>query len=485
MKEKKKKLIKTSIGAGIAGVLLLLMVIPNISSASSKPTVTVAEVEKGDIEQTISTSGTVSSGQVKTYFSPINVEIGAIYVAAGESVSRGNPVLVYEEEALAQEKDRASLQLQANQGSYQNSIGKNQDSLGDLQEAETNLAVLEQQITDIDNYIKELQKKVDDKKAALAHEGSLLQISLIDWADQPDSDEYQNLQKLVQRNNYEQANNAEIRAWQEEIARYTEMLNNCKEDKAEMKSQKSAAESSRLSQGSQEELEAKKKMEDMANTQTLEAVEEFQKGILADFNGVVTEMNVVEGQTPAVGTQLFKLESTETVKVTIAVTKYDLEKLSVGQKASIIIAGKAYEGEVSKINRMAVKNASGAPVVNADIHILNPDEDLFLGVEARVTIYTAKSQQAILAPLSAVNTDKDGDFVYTVENETVVRQPVQIGISSDWYIEILSGLEEGSQVLTEISTDIQEGMKVTAVLEEAEGLSSAAETERVLIQMAE
>ena len=46
----------------------------------------------------------------------------------------------------------------------------------------------------------------------------------------------------MQLNTYEQANNEEIRAWEEEIAIYTEKLNNCKEYKSEMKSQKSSGE---------------------------------------------------------------------------------------------------------------------------------------------------------------------------------------------------------------------------------------------------
>ncbi len=304
---------------------------------------------------------------------------------------------------------------------------------------------------------------MDEKKAALAHEGALLQISLIDWADQPDSDEYENLQKLVQLNTYEQANNEQIRAWEEEIKTYTEMLSNCKEYKAEMKSQKTSAEDTKLNQGGKEELEAKNEMENIESQETLTAIQETERGILAEFDGVVTEMNAVEGKTPAVGEQLFKLESTENVKVSISISKYDLEKLKVGQKATVTIGGMVYDGEVSKIDKMATKNASGAAVVNADIKITNPDENIFLGVEAKISVSTSKSEGALLVPYSAVNSDMEGNFVYAVENGVVVKKPVQTGISSDLNIEIIEGLNEGDQVLTEISGSIAEGMEVSAV----------------------
>jgi HlyD family secretion protein len=460
---KKKKVIRRSIIGVVAGVFVLFIVISNIAAANTKPVVYTAQVSKGDIEQTLSTSGTVTSEETKTYFAPISVKVGEINVAAGGTVQKGEPVITYDQTALMNEKKTTELKLQASEGSYNSSMQKNMENIGDLSEANVNLDVLEQQITDIDNYIKELQQKVNDKKAALAYEGSLLQISLIDWADKPDSDEYENLQKLVQMNNYEQTNNKDIRAWQDEITKYTDMLSNCKEYKAEMKSQKTSADGTKLNEGGKEELEANVQMQSISSQTTLDSINEAENGVLAEFNGVVTEMNVVEGATPAVGTQLFKLESTDDIKVTIEVTKYDLEKLSAGQKAVVTIAGSKYDGEVSKINKMATKNSSGAAVVSADIKIINPDEKIFLGVEAKIAVSTAKVEQTLIVPSSAVNTDVDGDFVYVVENGFVVRKPVTTGISDSMNIEITEGLEEGAQVMTEVSAGITEGMAVSAV----------------------
>ncbi len=241
------------------------------------------------------------------------------------------------------------------------------------------------------------------------------------------------------------------------------MLANCKEYKAEMKSQKTSSDSIKLNQGGKEELEANNEMQNISSQDTLDSINDVENGVLAEFDGVVTEMNVVEGATPTVGTQMFKLESTEDVKVVISVTKYDLEKLALGQKAVVTIAGSKYEGEVSKIDKMATKNNSGAAVVSAEVKITNPDDKIFLGVEAKIAVSTAKSEQVLVIPVSAVNTDKDGQFVYIVENGFVVRTPVETGITSDMDIEITEGLSEGAQVMTEVSAGITEGMAVTAI----------------------
>ena len=84
-------------------------------------------------------------------------------------------------------------------------------------------------------------------------------------------------------------------------------------------------------------------------------------------------------------------------------------------------------------------------------------------MEAKVRISTAKEEQAVLVPVSAVNVDMDGEFVYVVENGILVKKPVVTGISSDINIEIVEGLQEGEQVVTDVMANLYEGMTVMAM----------------------
>lgn len=180
----------------------------------------------------------------------------------------------------------------------------------------------------------------------------------------------------------------------------------------------------------------------------------------------MTQIDATEGQVAANGSQILKLESTEDVAVRITVTKYDLDKIKIGQSAKVTIGSKEYQGEVSKIDKMAEKNNSGATVVGTEIKITNPDSDVILGVEAKVVISTAREENVIIVPVTAVNVDVDGEFVYTVENNVLLKKPVQTGISSDTYVQITEGLSEGEQVVTEVSSGLTEGMMVLAMPEE-------------------
>lgn len=462
----KKKLKKRWIFGGIAALLVVLIVVNSVRNGNAAPVVYTAPTALQDLEQTISTSGTVKSDETEIYYAPVAVKIGEVNVSAGDMVKAGDVLIAYDETALADAKKQAELKLQSNDGGYESSIAKDNKYIAELGEANVNLDVLKQQIEDCENYVKELNKKVSDKQAALAREGALLQISLIDWSDKPDSEEYENLQKLIQLNSYEQQNNQEIRAWKEEISEYEDKVAAYKEYKSEMESQKKSSESGYLDQGGKSKLEADKELEDMNNTNTLTAIDTVENGIVADFDGVVTSVDAEKNATPAEGTKLLTLESVEKVKVCISVSKYDLEKIVIGQKADIDIAGKKYEGELTKIDGMATNNASGAAVVGAEITITNPDDAIYLGVEAKIELHTASVADAVVVPLEAVNADKDGDFVYAVENGMVVKKRITTGISSDEYTEIKEGLSEGDSVITVTDMDLMEGMAVTEIPQE-------------------
>lgn len=462
-KARKKKIIRRSILGGVALVIVFFVVANSMAAQNMGLMVSTVSATVQDVEQNLSTSGTVKSEETKTYFAPVAVEVGTVDVAAGDSVKKGQSLLRFDADALAEAKQMAQLKLQANEGGYNSSIYKNNKYIADLGEANVNLGVLEQQIADSENYVKELEQKINDKKAAIAHEGTLLQISLLDWSDKPDSEEYLNLQKLIQYNSYEQQNNKEVAAWQKEIDTYQEMIAAYKEYRSEMKSQKSASEGGSMDSGSRSQLEANTEMEKMNNQDTLTALAEVENGMQSDFNGVVTEVEIVEGSTPQEGQKLLTVESTEKVKVEITVSKYDLDKIAVGQEAEINIAGKEYKGKVSKINRMATTNASGAAVVGAEVAIENPDQSIFLGVEAKVEVHMATATDVVTVPVEVVNTDREGDFVFVAEEGMVKKKRVTTGISSDTDIEIQEGLTAGEAVIMTTGQELEEGTPVTVL----------------------
>ena len=70
-----------------------------------------------------------------------------------------------------------------------------------------------------------------------------------------------------------------------------------------------------------------------------------------------------------------------------------------------------------------------------------------------------------MIPVEAINADKNGDFLYVIENGMVVKRAITWGISSDEYTEVLDGITEEDQIIVNSLTGIslEEGMAVTAV----------------------
>ena len=469
-KKRRKKIIRRSVLGAFVVLVLGFVVYSKIAASNYVMPVSTQKAERQTLQEDLSTSGMIESEETKSYFSPVSLEVSNVAVAAGDTVKKGDVLIQYDEEALADEIELTNLKLQAGEGGYDSSIYKNNRLLADLHEANVNLPVLEQQIADSENYLKILEGRLADKKAALAREGALLQVSLIE-CDSWDTETYENLQKAIQYNSYEQQNNKELRQIQEEIDEYRELISGYKEYKSEMKAQKNSSESSIMDQGGKSQIEANIKTEEISTKEALQDTEKAKDGIKADFNGVVTEVTVVNGETPAKGSKLVTLQSTEKVHAKINLSKYDLEKVRVGQLADITIAGNTYEGEITKINGMATANANGAPVVGAEIQLKNPDNNIFLGVEAKVQLHIAEAKDVLVVPLEVVNVDTEGEFVYVVEDGKVAKKRIVTGVSSDLYCEVKEGLTEDDEIISDMSLTLEEGTAVQSmpVVEEAEG----------------
>ena len=244
--------------------------------------------------------------------------------------------------------------------------------------------------------------------------------------------------------------------------------NTLAELQSRLSSQQAVAEAdpSAVTAEEKEKMEITNNLSELDQMSAQELVEAAKKGITADFNGVITKVSVVEGAMTALGTELFTLQNTDKINVNINVSKYDYDKLKEGQSADIILAGKTYEGEVTSISHVATQNEKGASLISADVRIKNPDADIFLGVDAKVTIHAEEADDVVVLPSEVVNIGKDGSFCYVIENGVITRRDITTGISSDDYVEVTEGIKEGDEVIRDLGS-LEEGMQAEAALYES------------------
>ena len=249
---------------------------------------------------------------------------------------------------------------------------------------------------------------------------------------------------------------------QQELDRLNLQLSACKEYKAEMTSQKSASYSGLMTSGAKDQLEADKAANEMASADKQARLEEAKKGIVAEFDGVVTEINALKGSNVASGAALITLESTKDIVVRFNVSKYDIENIEEGQTATVKIKNKEYTGKVDRIDRMTSRDSSQASGVGMEIRLDAPDDDIILGLEAKATIDTVSIDNVLQIPKGAVYSGTEGEYVYVLRDKKAVKVDVTVGAYNTENIEIVSGLNENDTVIIAGDLEITEGMELQA-----------------------
>ena len=436
--QQKKKRKKRIIG-GVIAAALVLFIVSRVLTPAALPMVMVRSAEKGTVKQTIDTSGTVKTEQQKTYFSPLAAKVEVCKVQEGDAVEAGQVLLTYDAQDLENRKKEAALQNDEAYYGYQNTMDKNSKDTSEYSRSSHDVEILEQQVENAKAEVRALKQYLTDMGCFLR---------------EAQNDNHKNLAEEYQAK-IDQATN-QLAVKEEELAEF-------QSDLSEQKGIKNSTESTMMTADAKKQAEASKELQALKSAEVTDAVAQVSDGIKADFAGIVTGVKAVDGSNVENGGELFTVSSIEKVCVDVSFSKSDLEKIEEGQKAVATIAGKQYEGTVTRISRAAAKNEKGASIIQGEIHIDNPDADLYLGVDARVMVEGNKAENVVMIPIEAINIGKDGSFVYVVTDGMVQKRMVTAGISSDEYTEIKKGLEVGEQVIISVDAGIEEGMAVNPV----------------------
>ena len=466
---KKKK--KWKIAAGILAAALLLCAAAGVFSGGDKeqlPTVDAAEVAKGDITSTLETSGVIASEVTRVYASAVNAKIGEVPVVLGQGVEKGDYLLTYDTDSLQKSYDIAELQAKAENAAGSDTLAKASESAGDLAVSESEMHTLQGQIDTVNAEINALQAQAvenemaSNNRAAANEELARLEAeieTLGKLKKEKKEKEHEAAKKKKSLKGAGELANRQTQI-QAQISQKNNELSELQGKFSEAQSKNASAEAGILTEAARANISYSQQANKLTLEQTAEDLSKAKAGITADFDGIVTEVAAAAGTMAAEGTSMITLASAEHMCVEVPVSKYNLVNLKPGQSAVITFQDNTYQGNISYISKLAEKGESGAAMVMMKVHIDTPDNKLILGLDAKVTVDLGTAQDVCIVPVSAVNSDTQGDFVYTIENGTVVKKYVTTGMSSTDEIEIKSGVEPGEKVITTVDSDIIEGMEV-------------------------
>lgn len=497
---------------------------------------TVSKVTKSDIKEVYNASGTVESENTKTYYSPVTAPISQCTAVLGQSVKAGTQLVTFDTTNLERDNQQAQLSLQSSLNSSQTSREQNAKSIDAANASSAASADSVNAMADKVNSLgaqvdaawaqyqqnqadataaepalaqkrSELQESIDEQNAVIktcqdtitnVETGYVGRRADLDAAKaKPEKDRTEDDKATIQAlekifEDYDKAVK-DLPAAQEQLASDTaEMasLTNNVDDAgyAELQAQYDAAYAewqaaynaisstpaadSGMSASQLSALNISDNMAELSALTPAELVAKGKEGMKADMDGVIASVEAAAGTSAAQGGALFSIASTQNVRVSLEVSPDDYDKMKVGNDVTVKIGDYTYKGTLSKVNKIALNNAKGNPVIGAMVHINNPDENVCIGATAKITMTVAEADNVLTVPSEVINSSTDGEFVYVIENGVVKEKSVTLGTASTTKIEIKSGLKEGEQVVNDLNVDIKKGMKATAVEKTADPASN-------------
>jgi HlyD family secretion protein len=348
-----------------------------------------AKVEQGDIFSSISASGVVEAEYEHLLLAPFSGKIKEIIKTSGSSVKKGDIILVLDQKEVNEQLENLEDQLRLNFNSYH----QNQLNSSNLQlERDHQLDVKKFKISDLETQINE--------------ETQLLEVGGIA---------------------------------EEKVRNTKQQLNLAKKELELVKSQniirveKIKAEQEALN------LTIKMKKREVAKTkELLDAAY-----VTAPDSGVVIAVKGREGQTLQQGAEMVRISDLSTYKLTGKIADSNAEKLHSGGKVIAINDNTKLTGTIGNV-RPEVENG----MIKFDVFLLqNNHPDLRPNLNMELQVITAEKTNTLRLP--------DGPFydgskelkVLCIENDMAVSKTVKIGLANFEFVEILSELNEGDEVI--------------------------------------
>lgn len=387
-KEQRKQFVKIGSVAGTL-VVLCVVLISMLQSSLKRKDLQISTVDKGMIEVSVSASGKVIPAFEEIINSPINSRILEVYKRGGDSVDVGTPILKLDLQSAETEygKQLDEEQMKTLQLKQQRVMNHNR-----LSEMEMNLKVsrmeLDRKAVELRNerYLDSLGAGTTDKvrQVELDYNVSLLKLK-------EDEQKFKNEQALAE---------AELKVKELELNIFRKVL-----------------------------AETRRTLEDAR-------IRSPRKAILTYVNNEIGSQ-IGQGAKVAIISDLshFKIEGE------IADTYGD--RIATGSKAIVKIGNEKLEGTVSDVTPLS-KNG----VISFTVQLEEANHKrLRSGLKTDVYVMNAVKDDVLRIANSSYYVGGGEYELFVVNGDRLLKRTVRLGDSNFEYVEVVSGLQEGEQVV--------------------------------------
>lgn len=196
--------------------------------------------------------------------------------------------------------------------------------------------------------------------------------------------------------------------------------------------------------------------------------------VLSTLEGTVVEVNRNVSKSPTGNSQVVvHVVSNENLQVKGELSEYNLANLSVGQEVTFtskVYQDKSWTGKISYIsdypknNGEAANAALGGNTGSKYPYTVDVTSDIGeLKQGFSVSVEVKNKSKAILVPLTSVVTENDKNYVWLVDDQKKAKKvEVTLGNADADNQEITSGLTDGTKVISNPTSSLEEGKEVKA-----------------------
>lgn len=179
--------------------------------------------------------------------------------------------------------------------------------------------------------------------------------------------------------------------------------------------------------------------------------------LVAPFAGTVLETYVAASDRIDAGAQILTLADMSALQVVASVDETTIRQISVGQKATITFDAfptQTFRGEITAVPLQGALQG-GVMIYDVKISLQGAEKlPLLVGMTANITINTGEAANVLLVPTMAVQTVNGLAQVLVPTGSDPANPtstPVEVGLSNGTYTQIVRGLNEGDQVVIQLS----------------------------------
>jgi macrolide-specific efflux system membrane fusion protein len=184
--------------------------------------------------------------------------------------------------------------------------------------------------------------------------------------------------------------------------------------------------------------------------------------IVAPFDGVVSDITISEGEALGAATLAapsITLVDTSGIQMHGFIDEIDIAIVKLGQEANIILDAlpdEEVKGRVAFISPVGT-SLIGVVYYETIITLENPGANLKDGMTADAEVIIERRDNVLVIPNRAIRGTLENPMVVVLVDEQQEERPITLGMTDGINTEVLSGLEEGEEVVLPTSEERQNG----------------------------